>query len=75
VGGAVLSATATCVGVSNAFAPTESLDPLWRGIVAWSELHTPGAALVGYESGAELAAAWRIGFEPVAPLRVWTRDP
>ena len=74
VGGATLFATTTCVGVTNAFAAPDSLDALWRGIVAWVELHAPGATLVGYEAGADLAAAWRIGFEPVAPLRVWTRS-
>lgn len=74
-GGAVLFATTDrVVGVSNVFAPAESLDAQWRGIVVWTELHAPGATLVGYESGADLAAAWRIGFDPVAPLRVWRRD-
>jgi hypothetical protein len=74
LGGAMLFATVTCVGVSNAFAASELLDALWRGIVAWVELHTPGTALVGYESDPDLAAAQRVGFVPVAPLRVWMRD-
>jgi hypothetical protein len=75
VGGAVLFATTdTVVGVSNVFAPRDGIDAVWRGIVAWTAMHRPGAQLVGYEQGADLAAAWRIGFEPVAPLRVWVRD-
>ena len=73
--GAVLFAnTNAVVGVANVFAPSGSLDAMWRGIVAWTALHVPDATVVGYESGADLAAAWRIGFEPVAPLRVWSRD-
>jgi hypothetical protein len=75
VGGAVLFATTdTVVGVSNVFAPRDGIDAAWRGIVAWAAMHRPGAQLVGYEQGDDLAAAWRIGFEPVAPLRVWARD-
>jgi hypothetical protein len=74
VGGAMLFQTTTCIGVSNVFATSASRDALWRGVVAWVELHAPAATVVGYESGADLAAAWRIGFEPLAPLRVWMRD-
>ncbi len=75
VGGATLFATTDeLVGISNVFAPAVARDAMWRGIVAWAAMHRPGATLVGYERGADLAAAWRIGFEPVAPLRVWARD-
>lgn len=75
VAGAVLFATTDAVvGVSNVFAPADALDAAWQGVVAWTELHVPAAAIVGYEAGVDLAAAWRIGFEPIAPLRVWTRD-
>jgi hypothetical protein len=75
VGGAVLFAsTNAVVGVSNVFAPADSLGAAWRGVVAWAELHAPGATLVGYETGADLAAARRVGFAPLGPLRVWLRD-
>ena len=60
--------------MTNVFAPDDTLDAAWQGIVAWALTHHPEASLVGYETGADLAAAWRIGFEPIAPLRVWTRD-
>lgn len=69
--GAALYATDGVVGVSNVFAGDGAVDAAWRGIVAWTAMHRPGAALVGYESGADLAAAWPLGFDPVAPLRVW----
>lgn len=75
VAGAVLYATTDVVGVTNVFAPDDARDAAWRGIVAWTELHRPGVTSVGYESGADLAAASRIGFESLAPLRVWMRDP
>ena len=72
--GAALYATGDVIGLSNVFAPEDPVDVAWRGIVAWTAMHRPGATIVGYESGADLAAAWRIGFDPVAALRVWARN-
>jgi hypothetical protein len=72
--GAVLYANNDVIGLTNVFAPSDALDAAWRGIVAWASTHHPEAPLVGYESGPELATARRLGFEPIAPLRVWTRD-
>jgi hypothetical protein len=72
--GAALYATKDVIGLTNVFAPDDALDAAWQGIVAWALTHHPENSLVGYETGADLAAAWRIGFEPIAPLRVWTRD-
>jgi hypothetical protein len=74
VSGAALFVDAGVVGISNVFAPEDRVDDAWRGVVAWCALRHPGATLVGYESGADLAVAWRNGFEPLAPLRVWWRD-
>ena len=59
---------------SNVFADPSAPDVTWQGIVAWAAMHHPGSTLVGYETGPDLAAAWRVGFEPIAPLRVWMRD-
>ena len=34
----------------------------------------PGLPQVGYESGADLAAAQAAGFAAIGPLRVWVSD-
>lgn len=70
--GAVLTRSAEVVGVSNLFA-RPGLDP-WTGCLASAAAMFPGATLVGYESGPDLAAALAHGFETVGPLKVWMRD-
>jgi hypothetical protein len=72
--GVLLFATSALIGVTNVFASDDDRDAAWRGIVAWTELHRPDLALVGYEAGPDLGAAVRCGFEPIGPLRIWTRD-
>ncbi len=66
-GGAILHRAGPAVGVSNVFARTVAAQEVWAALPAT-------APLVGYESGADLAAAQQAGFRPVGPLRVWLRD-
>ncbi|MFF5054924.1 hypothetical protein ACFY1S_17260 [Micromonospora sp. NPDC000663] len=64
--GAVVSGEGV-VGVSNVFTRTGDPADVWRGVLAT----LPGVALVGYESGTDLALAIEAGFAPLGPLRVW----
>jgi hypothetical protein len=73
VAGAVLNRTEDIVGISNVFTTRGDLDDAWRGCLAYLDGAAPGAGVVGYESGDELSAAHRQGFESVAPLRIWMR--
>jgi hypothetical protein len=74
VSGAILNRTANLIGCSNLFALDGDLDAAWEAAVIAATNWFPGAALVGYESGAALAAARRCGFESLCPLRVWIKD-
>ncbi|MFG1841490.1 hypothetical protein [Micromonospora sp. NPDC049175] len=67
-GGAVLSGGGP-YGVSNLFSRTERPRDIWRAVCAT----VPDAALVGYETTADLAPALETGFTPTGPLRVWLR--
>ncbi|MFC7548155.1 hypothetical protein [Plantactinospora sp. GCM10030261] len=69
-GGAVVNRTGSVVGVSNVFAVTATPDEVWSAVVA----RLPDVPLVGYESGADLEPAERVGFRRLGPLRVWLRD-
>jgi hypothetical protein len=70
--GAILSRTEV-VGVSNLFAADGDLDAAWAACLAAAAEHAPGAPLVGYEVGDDLAAAHAAGFTSIGPLRVWAR--
>jgi hypothetical protein len=74
VSGAVLSYGADVVGVSNLFAENGDLDTAWTNATAAAATYFPNAPIVGYESGDELAAARRNGFEVLGRLRVWIND-
>ncbi|MDK1347518.1 hypothetical protein QNO09_30305 [Streptomyces sp. 378] len=69
--GAVASRSAHVVGVSNVFGPPHAAWPLVLRAVG--RLFPP-LPVVGYEQGADLAAALRYGFEAVGPLRVWVHE-
>jgi len=73
VAGAVLNRTEDVIGISNVFTTRGDLDSTWRGCLVYVDCAAPGAGIVGYESGDELAAAHRQGSESVAPLRIWLR--
>ncbi len=71
VGGAIASKGAGVVGLSNVFARGADAGAVWAGCVAAAMAWAPGLVVVGYESGADLALATRVGFHTVGPLRVW----
>jgi hypothetical protein len=73
VAGAVLNRTTDVVGISNLFTRGGDLDGAWSGCLGYLEVASAGSAVVGYESGDELAAALRQGFESVGPLRIWLK--
>jgi hypothetical protein len=74
VSGAVLTYGANVVGVSNLFAENGDLDTAWTNAIAAAATYFPNAPIVGYETGDDLAAARRNGFEVLGPLRVWIND-
>ncbi|WP_370069902.1 hypothetical protein [Streptacidiphilus sp. MAP5-3] len=85
--GALLSLGAGVVGVSNLFVAADVagapgttstaaareavLFRAWHDCLAAASVHCPGLPVVGYESGADLAVAERVGFTRLAPLRIW----
>jgi hypothetical protein len=62
------------VGVSNLFSTVPDADHVWASAVAAISAWAPKRHLLGYESGASLAAAHRAGFASMGALRVWLRD-
>ena len=62
------------VGITNLFFGDGDRDGAWAGATALARERHPGAVLLGYESGAELAAARAVGFTSTGPLRVWIRE-
>lgn len=72
--GVVAHRTGRVVGISNSFAPARD-GAAWRAACLDAAAEAfPGPALVGYESGAALAAARSLGFAALGPLRVWRRE-
>lgn len=73
--GAAVNRTGTVVGVSNAFSADGTPDDeAWTGALTLTASLWPGLALVGYESGDDLATALRHGFTAIGPLRVWVHS-
>ena len=73
VSGAAANRSAECVGISNVFGADEPADVTMAAAAALAAAFAPGLPLAGYESGAELDRAIRLGFRAVGPLRVWAR--
>ena len=71
VAGAIANKTAGAVGLSNVFVRDSDPGNAWAGCVAQAMAWSPGMPIVGYQSGAQLAAALDLGFEPLGPLRIW----
>lgn len=69
--GAVGNRGGDVVGLSNVFTVSASPDAAWAGAIVALSARFPGLPLVGYERGADLAAAHRAGFTSVGQLRVW----
>jgi hypothetical protein len=71
VAGAIANGTAGAVGISNLFTSRDELVDVWYGCLATIQAYFPDLPVLGYESGAALAAACTCGFEPTGTLRVW----
>jgi hypothetical protein len=70
VAGAVVNHEDGVAGLSNLFASGDAATA-WTGCLRAVSTRLPGTDLVGYESGAALAAALDAGFRQIGPLRVW----
>ena len=73
--GAIVYTSARVTGMSNVFGTGLAAGLLWISAVQAVAALRPGLPIVGYESGADLAAARQAGFQVLGPLRVWTRGP
>ena len=73
-GGAIANQSDRVVGLSNIFGPAGQALGTFAGAVAMAGQVFAGLPLVGYESGADLAAAQSAGFSAIGPLRVWVSD-
>ena len=73
IGGGILNATDDVTGLSNVFASGIATEAVLQGLASMAWTWRPNRRLVGYESGADLAAARRVGFETVGRLRIWRR--
>jgi hypothetical protein len=74
VAGGTLYRADGIVGISNVVADADEEPAVWRDLSALAAATFPGLALVGYESGDELRAARKAGFEIGDPLRVWVKS-
>lgn len=74
VAGAIATRTSNVVGISNFFAEEGITSASWSGCLAFARSLFSTSIFVGYESGDELAAAQRAGFQIAGPLRVWIRE-
>jgi hypothetical protein len=59
------------IGLSNVIAESDDEPAVWRDLASLAAATFPGLPVVGYESGDELAAAKKAGFEVGDPLRIW----
>jgi len=72
-GGFIANLGADAVGISNVFSEGNS-EHLWPDIHKVVSAEFPGLPMVGYERGADLAAALRSGWTAAGPLRVWVKS-
>jgi hypothetical protein len=68
-GGGILNRGGDAVGLSNLFG--SKIDWVYRSLAVMAREIFPGLPLVGYEHGADFAAAKLAGFEAIGPLRIW----
>jgi hypothetical protein len=73
VAGGTLYHSDGVVGISNVSADSDEASAVWRDLAALAASTFPGVPLAGYESGDELKAAQRAGFEAGDPLRIWVK--
>lgn len=73
VAGGMLYRAEGVVGITNVVAEAADAVSVWRSLIVLAVQTFPRLPVVGYESGAELAAALDAGFELGDPLKVWVR--
>jgi hypothetical protein len=73
VAGAIAHRSADVIGVSNVFGKGSGRGGFWSRLLLAVGYFFPALPVVGYEGGAELAAAVSAGFMAVGRLRVWQR--
>lgn len=71
VSGAVVSRSASVVGVSNVFDVSGDTEVAYAGAAAAAGVLASGLPVVGYDRGDPLEAAGRVGFRRTGRLRVW----
>lgn len=74
VAGGTFYCAESMVGVSNVVAEAEDAVAVWHDLASCAAEAFPRLPLVGYESGAELEAAHKAGFEIGDPLRIWIKS-
>ncbi len=74
VAGGTLYNSDGVVGISNVTADADEAPAVWRDLAILAASTFPNAPLVGYESGDELKAAHKAGFEVGDPLRIWVKS-
>ena len=74
VAGGTLYRADGVVGISNVVADVDEAPAVWRDLAVLAAATFPQLPLVGYESGDELKAARRAGFEEGDPLRIWVKS-
>ena len=74
VAGGTLYNSDGVVGISNVTADVDEAPAVWRDLAILAASTFPDLPLVGYESGDELKAAHKAGFETGDPLRIWVRS-
>jgi hypothetical protein len=73
VAGGIANRSPGAVGLSNLFAPDGFEEETWAALLPRIAAAFPDTPVVGYERGRDLALALWVGFEPIGPLRVWSR--
>jgi hypothetical protein len=74
VAGGTLYRSDGVVGISNVSADADEAPAVWRDLAMLAASTFPQMPLVGYESGDELKAARKAGFEAGDALRIWVRE-
>jgi hypothetical protein len=71
--GAIANRSQTVIGVSNLFDSGGDLTSAWRTAAAAACARWGSLPVVGYGSGARLAAAQRAGFKSLGKLTIWAK--
>ena len=76
LGGGVLNRGGGVVGLTNVFARAVDLGAVWGALADRARSSFPGLPIVAYEQRTETReAAYRAGFAPLGPLRIWVKPP